>query len=144
MKTIWPTIFTWIFHKPTTYLALALINTPLQRGDHRLGVMRNRFNGFGEVWKTVKTVSQLLALPFTSLKQGVNERLKTKAPPKGEMFWLAVALLVVLSACGSPAEVETPAVPAATPAANWPMFRGNPALTGVASGSLPKSLEKLW
>ncbi len=30
------------------------------------------------------------------------------------------------------------------PAADWPMFRGNPALTGVAEGSLPVKLKLLW
>ena len=28
--------------------------------------------------------------------------------------------------------------------ADWPMFRGNPALTGVAPGKLPESLALLW
>src|SRR5438046_4342331 len=28
--------------------------------------------------------------------------------------------------------------------ANWPMFRGNPALTGLASGTLPDKLSLLW
>jgi len=27
---------------------------------------------------------------------------------------------------------------------NWPMFRGNPALTGIASGTLPDKLSLLW
>src|SRR5438477_11020535 len=31
-----------------------------------------------------------------------------------------------------------------TGGANWPMFRGNPALTGIASGSLPDKLSLLW
>ena len=30
------------------------------------------------------------------------------------------------------------------PAADWPMFRGGPALLGVASGSLPSKLHLLW
>src|SRR2546425_4803149 len=29
-------------------------------------------------------------------------------------------------------------------ASNWPMFRGNPALTGIASGTLPDKLSLLW
>src|SRR5262249_20778062 len=28
--------------------------------------------------------------------------------------------------------------------ADWPMFRGGPALTGVAGGQLPKKLDLLW
>jgi outer membrane protein assembly factor BamB len=32
----------------------------------------------------------------------------------------------------------------ASSGANWPMFRGNPALTGVASGILPDKLSLLW
>lgn len=31
-----------------------------------------------------------------------------------------------------------------TSAADWPMFRGDPSLSGLASGSLPPKLEKLW
>src|SRR5438067_2541156 len=30
------------------------------------------------------------------------------------------------------------------PAAGWPMFRGGPALLGVASGSLPEKLNLVW
>src|SRR5258706_1138405 len=30
------------------------------------------------------------------------------------------------------------------PAAGWPMFRGGPALLGVAAGSLPEKLNLLW
>ena len=35
-------------------------------------------------------------------------------------------------------------VPRLAPAADWPMFRGNPALTGVAPGSLGTNLALLW
>src|SRR5205823_10255912 len=31
-----------------------------------------------------------------------------------------------------------------TGGANWPMYRGNPALTGIASGALPEKLSLLW
>ena len=31
-----------------------------------------------------------------------------------------------------------------TGAAEWPMFRGNPGLTGVAQGALPDKLSSLW
>ena len=51
----------------------SLINTPLQRGGQEVGLMGNRFNGFDEVWETLKTVSDALAPPFTPLKRGVNE-----------------------------------------------------------------------
>ena len=30
------------------------------------------------------------------------------------------------------------------PATDWPMFRGGPALTGIAEGSLPEHLGLLW
>ena len=33
---------------------------------------------------------------------------------------------------------------AAGPGGDWPMFRGGPALTGVAAGSLPERLSLLW
>src|SRR6266513_1904054 len=33
---------------------------------------------------------------------------------------------------------------ARAPAAGWPMFRGGPALLGLAGGSLPDKLELLW
>src|SRR5512137_1653458 len=33
---------------------------------------------------------------------------------------------------------------AAASAADWPMFHGGPALTGVASGTLPDKLGLLW
>ena len=33
---------------------------------------------------------------------------------------------------------------AAAPGDDWPMFRGGPALAGVAAGSLPERLELLW
>src|SRR6267378_2037757 len=32
----------------------------------------------------------------------------------------------------------------ASPAADWPMFRGGPSLAGVASGSIPAKLSLLW
>ena len=33
---------------------------------------------------------------------------------------------------------------AAAPSGDWPMFRGGPALTGVAGGKLPERLGLLW
>ena len=54
--------------------ALSHINTPLQRGDCQGREIRNRFNGFGAVWKTVKTVPGLFPARPTPLKRGVNER----------------------------------------------------------------------
>src|SRR2546426_826233 len=44
-----------------------------------------------------------------------------------------VASLAALASEGSPAS-----------GANWPMFRGNPALTGIASGPWPDKLSLLW
>ncbi len=51
----------------------------------------------------------------------------------------------------SAALVEAPAVAPAQPGAadltnpaDWPMFRGNPQLTGVAEGTLPAKLTVLW
>src|ERR1022692_3245357 len=33
---------------------------------------------------------------------------------------------------------------AAAPGGDWPMFRGGPALAGIARGSLPERLDLLW
>ena len=33
---------------------------------------------------------------------------------------------------------------AAAPGGDWPMFRGSPALTGIAAGHLPERLDLLW
>src|SRR6059058_4543597 len=51
-------------------------------------------------------------------------------------FWAAAALALFLPflTMGAPSPSDT----------NWPMFRGNPALTGVASGSLADKLSLLW
>src|SRR5690242_5333512 len=40
--------------------------------------------------------------------------------------------------------VATHASEGRDPGPNWPMFRGNPALTGVAAGALPDKLSLLW
>ena len=36
------------------------------------------------------------------------------------------------------------AVPAGAATASWPMFRGNPALTGVSQATLPAKLKPGW
>ncbi|HOW72097.1 MAG TPA: PQQ-binding-like beta-propeller repeat protein [Phycisphaerae bacterium] len=46
-----------------------------------------------------------------------------------------------------PAQAATQPQPATRPTGNvndWPMFRGNPALTGVATSALPEKLEVRW
>src|SRR6185436_11088054 len=40
--------------------------------------------------------------------------------------------------------VSSRAASEAGPSADWPMFRGQPALTGVAGGQLPAKLSLLW
>ena len=66
---------------------------------------------------------------------------------------VAIVLLVCLTACSpeknpgaDSARVSEPAPPkpVAPPAPSWPIFRGNPALTGVAGGTLPKTPGVLW
>src|SRR2546428_2441979 len=54
----------------------------------------------------------------------------------------AATLLVAVFAAGASANQD--AAKAASSGAHWPMFRGNPALTGVASGTLPDKLSLLW
>src|SRR5205809_1815786 len=54
----------------------------------------------------------------------------------------ATTLLVAVFAAGT--SENQVAGKAASSGANWLMFRGNPALTGVASGSLPDKLSLLW
>ena len=65
---------TRVNHLSTPGSTVILINTPLQRGEQAPCVMRNRFNGFNEVRKTVETVSDSISTLITPLKQGVNER----------------------------------------------------------------------
>jgi outer membrane protein assembly factor BamB len=60
---------------------------------------------------------------------------------------MALALLAV--GCGeegSPVGVEgeSEATIAALRAARWPMFHGDPALTGLAGGTLPDRLDLVW
>src|SRR5881394_1923922 len=54
----------------------------------------------------------------------------------------ASAFLVVMLAAAA-SENQDPGKPALK-GGNWPMFRGNPALTGVAAGNLPDNLSLLW
>jgi hypothetical protein len=49
------------------------INTPLQRGDSCAYEIEKLFQQFPGLSKTVETVSAILLLPFTLLKQGANE-----------------------------------------------------------------------
>ncbi len=66
---------------------------------------------------------------------------------------LAVAVLPLVAAPlavpsmgarGLQAPTRTPVASAAPAADTWPQFRGNPALTGVAQGSLPDTLSVKW
>src|ERR1044071_686132 len=52
-----------------------------------------------------------------------------------------LAATVVAAPLGSEGAEGAKATPAP---AGWPMFRGNPALTGVAAGVLPDKLSLLW
>jgi outer membrane protein assembly factor BamB len=53
-----------------------------------------------------------------------------------------VGFLVCISALFCPGALGFE--PTSKPVSNWPMFRGNPQLTGVANGALSESLELLW
>ena len=53
-----------------------------------------------------------------------------------------MTLLVAVFAAGT--SENQAAGKAASSGANWLMFRGNPALTGVAAGTLPDKLSLLW
>ena len=83
------TLLAHIFRTMRFLLRAALINTPLQRGGHGTGMMRNRFNGFGEVSKTVETVFCSAPTFSTPLKQGVNERSIRQVLLSCEIFRLA-------------------------------------------------------
>src|SRR5713101_5276431 len=61
-------------HTPRDTTETPLINTPLQRGDRPACAVRNRFNGFDSLRKTVETVPRSPATRNTPLKRGVNER----------------------------------------------------------------------
>ncbi|HWW00072.1 MAG TPA: prepilin-type N-terminal cleavage/methylation domain-containing protein [Candidatus Acidoferrum sp.] len=63
---------------------MALISTSVQRGELRLGLARNRFNGFGQARETVETVSSARAAAGTPLKRGVNERASHLPQSAGE------------------------------------------------------------
>src|SRR6266581_2781368 len=59
--------------------------------------------------------------------------------------WIVASATTFLVAAHPAGASDTQAAgKAASIGANWPMFRGNPALTGVASGSLPDKLSLLW
>ena len=59
---------------------------------------------------------------------------------------LALALVALaLSGCGdAPAATTTPAESAAPARADWPIFRGDASLRGVAAGDLPSELGLRW
>src|SRR5438046_2620821 len=57
---------------------------------------------------------------------------------------LAAATTVLVEAFAAGASENQDAAKAASSGANWLMFRGNPALTGVAAGTLPDKLSLLW
>jgi eukaryotic-like serine/threonine-protein kinase len=57
---------------------------------------------------------------------------------------LATATTILLAAFASGASDSRERGKAEAGAAIWPMFRGNPALTGVAAGNLPDKLSLLW
>src|SRR5688572_95474 len=62
-----------------------------------------------------------------------------------KLFSGAIAALLastLLSASG--AAVHTNHMPAAASTQSWPMFRGNPGLTGISPAKLPNTLSLLW
>src|SRR6267378_3779532 len=62
-----------------------------------------------------------------------------KSPHRTTRLWAATTLWVSLCA-GALASGDQPK----SSSADWPMFRGNPALTGVATGALPDKPALLW
>jgi len=64
-----------------------VINTPLQRGELRRDPAKNRFNGFGREWETVKTVTHSPACRVTPLKRGVNESGTVNCAVKMPLLW---------------------------------------------------------
>src|SRR6266571_8185823 len=62
--------------------------------------------------------------------------------PTGWIPAAAMTFLVAIFVAGTSENQE--AGEAAASGANWLMFRGNPALTGVAAGTLPDKLSLLW
>ncbi|MFA5192112.1 MAG: hypothetical protein WC740_15400, partial [Verrucomicrobiia bacterium] len=58
-----------------------------------------------------------------------------------------VACVVAACGCGrqdDPPTAKSAPPPAAADTSDWPMFRGNPQLTGVAAGSLAPKLKLAW
>jgi len=69
-------------------------------------------------------------------------------PPFQKSFCL-LALVLPLAGCGKKVATEDSAKPPAPPPvvksdADWPMFRGDSALTGIAHGELATPLKLLW
>jgi outer membrane protein assembly factor BamB len=63
--------------------------------------------------------------------------------------WPALVLVAALAALtgvarAQPASQPTPSTSAAAETRDWPRFRGNPQLTGVAGSVLPDRLDVLW
>src|SRR6266446_4474299 len=57
---------------------------------------------------------------------------------------LVVATTVVVATCPVGFSESQNTAGSRASGASWPMFRGNPALTGVASGALADKLSLLW
>jgi outer membrane protein assembly factor BamB len=62
---------------------------------------------------------------------------------RGRIVALGLAGLTACSEAVSNQQPK-PSAPSAAAATDWPIFRGDPALTGVASGSLSNRLELAW
>src|SRR2546423_9886791 len=58
--------------------------------------------------------------------------------------WVLAAMATILVATAGASDSRDGSKAAAGDAADWMMFRGNPALTGVAAGNLPDKLSLLW
>ena len=66
-----------------------------------------------------------------------------KSDAKFKLFSRAIVGFVASWFVATGAEAPTNQIAAAT-AQSWPMFRGNPGLTGISPAKLPKSLSLLW
>src|SRR5262245_39179797 len=60
-------------------------------------------------------------------------------------YWLLAFAAIAASGCGRESDRPAQSVPVrASASTDWPMFRGSPALWGIAEATLPNSLSSLW
>jgi cytochrome c oxidase assembly factor CtaG/ferredoxin len=108
-----PALPAWLFETLTGYRVQSLINTPLQRGDPKKCVFRNRFNGFRKVWESVKVYL------FSAL-QSQRDCVLQPGVARNELPWVegrtlsnpervpATALNIYKTVCPSQAALITP------------------------------------